>query len=255
MIRRNLKIQLIYRGVLLLVAITSIVLSFTMMNLNAKDGNAPISPFLFYTNWSVYLASVAILASFICTLIQVIKGKKEGSNRLLPIVKFASVIMIIATFIVSAFVLPDKIWTAGYWTLSSIFKHFLLPIMVVADAIAFDPKRTYRVSYPFLALIAPLAYWIAVIVRALVYRSSQGGAIPEAQWSYYYPYGFTNFDNGHSVGGLIGLLGGILVGLILIGFLFYVFNHFSSADGKKKIDTSIDEESCHDIFTLAFKRD
>ena len=40
----------------------------------------------------------------------------------------------------------------------------------------------------------------------------------------YYPYGFTNIDNGHTLGFLIGLLGAITVGLILTGTVLYLLN-------------------------------
>ncbi len=127
--------------------------------------------------------------------------------------------MIVATFIVSAFVLPDKIWMRGYWTAGSIFKHFLLPILTVVDALCCTPRGSYRPWQPFAALLAPLCYWVCVIVRFVRFRSASGGSIPQALWDSYYPYGFTNLDQGVSLGGLCGLLGGILVGLILCGYL------------------------------------
>ena len=51
-----------------------------------------------------------------------------------------------------------------------------------------------------------------------------GGSIPESQWNLYYPYGFTNIDNGHTLGFLIGLLGAITVGLIFTGTVLYLLN-------------------------------
>lgn len=249
-LRNNLIAQLIFRSVLLVVAIISLITSFTILN-TTTSGSGTISPFLYYTHWSCFLAELTVGASFISTLIQVIKGKKEGNNTFLPLLKFCSNIMIIATFVVAAFVLPDKIWTAAYWNFSSIFHHFLMPILVVVDSALFDRKRTYRVSYPFLGVVLPLIYWIVVIARFSIKRSACGGMIPEDIWDYYYPYGFTNVDNTSSYGFLIGLLAGILVALIAIGFLYYVIDKLEKDEnGKIKFNKGIDAENMHDIFAL-----
>ena len=252
-LRNNLLAQLIYRSVLLVVAIISLITSFTILN-GASDGGT-VSPFLYYTHWSCFLAEFTIGASFLSTLIQVIKGKREGNNTYLPLLKFCSNIMIIATFVVAAFVLPDKIWTSGYWTFSSTFHHFLMPIMVVVDSALFDRKRTYRVSYPFLGVVLPLIYWIVVIARFSIKRNACGGTIPENIWDYYYPYGFTNVDNTSSYGFLIGLLAGILVALIAIGFVYYCFDKLERDENKKlKFNKEIDAENMHDIFSLAKRK-
>lgn len=246
-LRNNLLAQLIFRSVLLVIAIVSLITSFTILN-TASDGGS-ISPFLYYTHWSCFLAELTIGASFISTLVQFIKGKREGNNTYLPLLKFCSNIMIIATFVVAAFVLPDKIWTSGYWNFSSIVHHFLMPILVVLDSALFDRKRTYRISYPFLGVVLPLLYWIVVIARFSIKRNMEGGKIPEKLWDYYYPYGFTNVDNTSSYVFLISLLAGILVALIAIGFVYYFIDKLEKDEtGKFKLNKTIDEENNYDIF-------
>lgn len=248
-LRNNLKASLILKILWVVIAIVGTILSFVMPNL-AKD-NTVRSPFLFYTNWSVYFSLIVGITSLISIILQLIKKKESGNNELVPILKFSANIMIIATFIVSAFVLPDKIWKAEYWTLPSIFKHFLLPIITVLDAVLFDRKRSYRWSYPLIALIFPLIYWIALIIRIVVNGGGSTG-IPENMWDHYYPYGFTNLDKEGSMGlgGLIGLLAGIMVGLILIGYIFFVFDKLEKIDGKSKFNFKVDEENMTDIFAL-----
>lgn len=248
-LRNNLLAQLIFRSVLLVVAVISLVTSFTILN-KASDGGS-ISPFLYYTHWSCFLAEFTIGASFISTLMQFIKGKREGNNTWLPLLKYCSNIMIIATFVVAAFVLPDKIWTVGYWNFSSIIHHFLMPILVVVDSALFDRKRTYRVSYPFLGVVLPLIYWIVVITRFTIKRNASGGHIAENLWDYYYPYGFTNMDKSSSYGFLIGLLAGILVALIAIGFAYWALDKLEKGeDGKYHFNKGIDKENMHDVFAL-----
>ena len=248
-LRNNLFAQLIFRSVLSIIAVISLITSFTILN-KASDGGG-ISPFLYYTHWSNFLAELVIFASLISTIIQYVKGKKEGNNTYLPLLKYCSNIMIIATFVVAAFVLPDKIWTSGYWTLSSVFHHFLMPILVVLDSILFDRKKSYRIYYPFLGVILPLIYWIVVITRFSIKRNIEGGKIPEKLWDYYYPYGFTNVDKSSSYVFLISLLAGILVALIAIGFIYYYVDKLEKDEsGKLKFSKGVDEDNMHDIFAL-----
>lgn len=248
-LRNNLLVQLIYRSVLLVLAVASLITSFTILNV-ASDGGA-VSPFLYYTHWSCFVGEVVIIASFLSTLIQFIKGKREGNNTFLPLLKFCANIMIIATFIVAAFVLPNKIWTKGYWTLSSVLHHFLMPILLVLDSILFDKKHSYRFSYPFFGLVLPLLYWIIVIARFTIKRNACGGTIPTELWDYYYPYGFTNMDKSSSYPFLIGLLAGICVGLLIIGFVFYIVDKLDKDENNKICySKGIDKENMHDIFAL-----
>ena len=206
--------RLAFRIVLTLVAIGALILSFT--------GSSPIA--LYFTNWSVWFASAMTFLTLIGTLMSRSGNESLLDNGIFRLLKFAAQVMIFATFVVSSFVLPDKIWTSGFWTLGGAFKHCLLPVLFMADGILCDKRNSYKVAYVFTALIPPIAYWTAVILRFVNYRDSLGGAIPEAQWDQYYPYGFTNIDNGHTLTFLIGLLGGIAVGLVIIGFVFYSLN-------------------------------
>ncbi len=207
--------RLVFRILLALVACIAVILSFL--------GQKPIT--LFFTNWSVWFAAVMSFVTLIGTILSY-TSKKESilDSNVFRLLKFAAEIMIFATFVVSSFVLPDKLWTSGFWTLGGAFKHFLLPLLYIADGILCDPRSSYRFYYVFTALIPPIAYWAAVITRFVVYRNAVGGSIPESQWNLYYPYGFTNIDNGHTLGFLIGLLGAITVGLILTGTVLYLLN-------------------------------
>jgi hypothetical protein len=238
--RSSLKLQLIYRILLVMVGITGCILG--LINKGAHC-------LLFYTYWSGWFATFVAILTLVSTIVQLAKGEKEGYNRYVPILKFTANIFIIATFIVAGFVLPDKIWSVAYWTYpTGIFYHFLLPIMTVLDSILFDRKRSYRVSYPFFAVIPSLLYWIVIIWRFLAYRNSLGGSIPESEWDNYYPYGFTNIDKSASLGGLIGLLAGILVGLILIGFGYWAINKLvKNEDGKTEFVKGVDETQMSDL--------
>ena len=211
----NTNARLIYRLVLTAVAIGALVFSFL--------GNKPI--LLYFTNWSVWFAVAMTFATLIGTLMSKIKGDDSLlDNKLYLMLKFCASVMIFATFVVASFVLPEKLWTGSFWSGSGTFKHFLLPILFIADGILCDKRNSYKVSFVFAALAAPIIYWTAVISRFLSYRNSVGGAIPEDQWNQYYPYGFTNIDNGHTLTFLIALLAGIAAGLVITGFVLFLLN-------------------------------
>lgn len=211
---KNSKAKLIIRCIWLAFALIATVFTLTD-HVGFLGGDS--KPFtLFFTSWSVWLATLAAGSALVSTL-----NKKERTPQWVLLVKFCAIIMMIATFVISAFVLPDKIWKASYWTWGSTFKHFLLPLITVADTAIYDEKGSYKIYYPFASLVVPLIYWTAVIGRFCTARTAAGGTIPESLWDAYYPYGFTNIDNGHSLTGLIRLLAIILVALVAIGYGFY----------------------------------
>lgn len=175
------------------------------------------APFtLFFTSW----------ATWICTAVAYIslaKWRNEEYSFWFKILKFTANIMAIATFIVSAFVLPEKIWMLSYWTnIGGIFKHFCLPLLTLAYEFFIDRKNKYNYAFSLYGVIFPIIYWACVIIRFVRARANFGGVIPSDFWIRYYPYGFTNIDNGHTLKGLILLLCGIGAGLIIFGLLFVI---------------------------------
>lgn len=246
--RDNLLAQLIYRSIWAIVGIIATILTITDRMVEIGGDGRPVA--LFFTAWSVWLSTLC--AVLICgnTIYKYVKGERKGYNNFIPLLKFCSNIMIIATFVVSAFALKnEQIWTKDYWVLGSIFKHFLLPILTVLDYVFFDPKHRIRASYPLIGVLLPLVYWIVIIVRILIKRD--GNSIPQIEWDNYYPYSFTNFDNGATLGGLCGLLAGICVGLILIGYIFWAADKISkNEEGKLEFKNYIDEDNTLDIIHL-----
>ena len=206
--------RLVFRIILTLVAIVAFILGFR--------GTKPIA--LYFTNWSVWYAGTMTFITMIGTLMSRSGNDKILDNGIYRFFKFSAQVMIFATFVVSSFVLPDKIWTSGFWTLNGAFKHCFLPLMYIADGILCDKRNSYKIGYIFFGLIPPISYWVILVTRFVNYRNSIGGAIPESEWYRYYPYGFCNIDNGHTLTFLICLLAGIAVALILTGFVFYALN-------------------------------
>lgn len=228
---KNNHVRLSFRILWFLAALVATVCTFTD-HLKALGGDGrPVA--LFFTSWSVWISCAAAALSLAFEIFKKAKGVQnpQASDQgvLHSLLNFCAAIMMIATFIVAAFVLPDKIWTGAYWEFESAAKHFVLPLLTISDEILF-PGR-YKKTFPLWGAALPIAYWFVIIVRNLSARSSFGGSIPQSFWDNYYPYGFTNFDNGRSLKGLCLMLLGIGVGLVAFGFLFLLLEKLKS--GKK----------------------
>jgi len=245
---KNILAQVIYRAVWAIVGIIATVFTFTD-HVSVEHGGDGISSALFFTSWSVWLATVVAIVVFVTTLIKFIKGEREGYNTAIPCVKFAANIMIIATFIVGGIVLKQFFDKPG-----SVFKHFLLPIVTVVDCVLFDQKNKFRIAYPFTGVIIPLLYWIIVLARLAIAEGA--GKVTALNVMYYCPYGFTRVGNITGLeykgwGGLIGMLAGILVGLIIIGFIFWVVDKLHIENKKIVFDSKINEDEMTDEFHFA----
>ena len=210
---KSLKIKLIYRSITVLIAVVS--LYFTVAGRGART-------LIYYTTWSVWFASLTSFCSFSRT-VREIRGERKTDEKFNAL-KFSSAVMIFATFVMSAISLPDKIWQAGYWTASSTFKHFLLPLAVVTDEIIFSKKGEHKWWFVLTSMIAPLFYWTGVLSRIFIARSFYGGAIPRAKGYDYYPYPFVYIDGGVSVSSIFLLLASVGVCLILISTLMVYLN-------------------------------
>ena len=203
------KFKLYYRISLVLIAVVSVL--FTIVDRGRRT-------LIYYTTWSVWFSS---LTSF-CALTRTIYGKEE--DRAYELLKFCSTVMITATFVMSCFSLPDKIWERAWWTAGSTFKHFLLPVAVIFDQIAFTKKGSYKKFYPIASMLAPFAYWTAVLSRIFIARAYYGGAIPLYKAYDYYPYPFLYLDGGVSVAFVFTFLGVIAVCLFLLSILAVKIN-------------------------------
>lgn len=212
--------RLSFRILWFLAALVSFAFTFIDHVKSLGGDGRPVA--LFFTSWSAWISFAAATASLAFEILQKAKGvqnaKASDQTVLHSLLNFCAAIMMTATFLIAAFVLPDKIWTANYWTFGSTFKHFILPIFTIADEILFPGK--HKKNFPLLGMVIPISWCFIIMRRALSARAFFGGAIPQDLWSQYYPYGFTNLDNGRSLKGLCLLFLGIGIGLAVFGFLF-----------------------------------
>ncbi len=177
---------------------------------------------LFFTSWTAWICTLSVLISIILTILVLTKKVKNVYNKWFIVIKLSADTMAIVTFLIAAFVLPDRIWLRSYWTYGWTIKHFLLPILTVADTfLFFDGKITWW--QPICASIPMLMYGIYMIPRLLIFRAKSGGHIPETEWQNYYPYAFTNIDkNGGSPLLFFALILGLAVLMIGLSYIYYL---------------------------------
>lgn len=207
--------KLCYRLLLAIIAIISTIISFTHYGIDVNG--IKISPTLYYTNWSVWLVTLSCVIYLYLSYEEVIK-KRDKDNILFEAIYFSSVITILPTLILPAFAAPEKIWTAGYWTLGSIFKHFLLPMLFLIDAFLYAPKNKFKNYFPFISWIPSFFYWSIIIIRIIITRNYYAGYIPLYLQEHYYPYEQINFERGVSLKNLIMILALIGVAITLFGY-------------------------------------
>ena len=223
--RKNLVVQLIYRIVLCCVSFLACLLSLRVFY--AGQGGRPMSWEIlkYYTNLSNYAVFVVSIAVTVATAARVLKGEREGYNRILRTFKFMTTVMILVTFLVVIFLLnsPAK---ASYWLdIGNMSYHCLAPLLFVLDYILFEKKGTMSVFAPLYSLILPLIYVAYIFIL---------GAVIE---NFEYPYFFLNVNELGYGNTCLWVLVLVLIFTVL-GYLLWLWNRFGKFDGKWKFDFS-----------------
>lgn len=133
----------------------------------------------------------------------------------MPMVKGAILMCVSVTGLVYHFMLHGKFEMQGTILLSNILLHYVVPIMTVVDWLIFDEKGHFSVKTAALWLLAPLGYFVFVMIAvALGAHLGPYGAR--------YPYFFMDVDTlgfwkvfltGQVMEGCFFLLGLVWVGL------------------------------------------
>jgi hypothetical protein len=148
-------------------------------------------------------------------------ARRGSSDPAAPRLRGAVTLWIMITMLVSHFVnnhganplpgLADPDPATALVNRSTFLLHYVLPLMVLADWLAFGPRRVARWSDLPLWLIWPTTYVVLSVFRALVFPTAENR----------YPYGFldpTEGGYGSVVVGVLRLAVGIaLLGALLIG--------------------------------------
>ncbi len=217
--KKCLWFSLAFRIILFVVCLLGVI-NTLQVRLPALGGDGkPL--FLHFTTWTAWLCCLSVLVGLVFNIIALAGKKNLLDSSVYRVVKLCADSMAIVTFIIAAFVLPEKIWTAEYWTYGWIIKHFLIPVLTVLETVFFF-KSTIKWWEPLLASLPMLLYGSYMIPHVLICRAQHGGHIPEELWGNFYPYGFTNIDkNGGSPILFFALILGLAALMIGVAYIYY----------------------------------
>lgn len=176
----------------LLTAVVSASFTFTDWAGITGDGRPA---YAFFTSWAVWSGFVVAIAHASAAVCDETEGKAERSYPA-PLLTFCSCC---ALFITAFVILLGCVFFSSkvrFFTTSGIFKHAILPFFAVVDALVNAPKGAFKKAYVAFSFVLPIAYWIATVSRMAAARARFGGAIPPSLRGAYYPYPFTNLDEG-----------------------------------------------------------
>ena len=176
--------------------------------------------------WDFYVHFTNI-SNFFCigvmvyALIQTIKKQEDSYVSACPAFKFVGMLAILLTFLVFNIMLAGAEGRNPQlnWRIGSICFHVVLPIMYVAHWILFYERNKVKWTYPFVSILFPLAYFVFIIIQAVILKFDTSILIPNSTTPLIYPYFFVNFETqGPKV--LLWLVA-LAVGFIALGYGFY----------------------------------
>jgi len=119
--------------------------------------------YLFFTNWSNYLAAVLSIGTLYC----IHKGIR--SPRILLVLKLAAVMMLTITMVVVAFVLvPYQGWTILLSPEGSLMAHLINPILAIVDFLYLSDMEAMGKKEAVLSTIPMLLYMVFIVVFLII---------------------------------------------------------------------------------------
>lgn len=119
--------------------------------------------YLFFTNWSNYLAAVLSIGTLYC----IHKGIR--SPRILLVLKLAAVMMLTITMVVVAFVLvPYQGWTILLNPEGSLMAHLINPILAIVDFLYLSDMEAMGKKEAVLSTIPMLLYMVFIVVFLII---------------------------------------------------------------------------------------
>ena len=176
--------------------------------------------YVYYTNLSNYFCLIVVLVETVFTAINIKSGQDKKQLKVAPEVKFAALIAILVTFLITNILLTN-IFSAAYWSgAENVLMHFVNPILFWVD------KNT-KWYFPLYELIFPLTYVVYILIRGAIIADTA------APWQKVYPYFFLNVTELGYAGVFLWVLGLVAIFLIF-GYLIYLFDNFAEVKTKLK---------------------
>lgn len=179
------------------------------LNLFSTDPNWGM--FRYFTN----LSNLLCVVYFIFAAFRILFSKDISATSLIPPLKFMTTMSITVTLLIAHFLLSDFTMDDSMAIALNLL-HYVVPLLTLLDWLLFDHKGQSKKSYPLLALLPALFYYIYVLI------ASNFGA-PFAGNSRF-PYPFLNTDS-LGVGRVLFTVVVLFVGFTVLGYLFYLIDH------------------------------
>ncbi len=152
-------------------------------------------------NYLYYYTELSNFLVFLWVTYIILKGifKFKGLKHETTM-KYIVTVGIMITFLIYNTILGN-IFSLGYWRISNVLKHFLLPLFMLFDYIFYTRRKMLKKDDTFRALIFPILYLIYTMVRGI--------------FTHEYPYFFID----PTTIGYMGVLSFVVV-LTILGWLF-----------------------------------
>lgn len=176
MLINNKKASIIYKLVLCIIGIISLIMTTGIL-----DGNFNIKVFTMFTT----LSNLFCILYFSIDIIYLLKNyKKKNVNDICPVIKYMATISVILTFIVAIFVLKMGVSFDSYINTSFLGVHYIIPIMTLLDWILFAKKGCIKKTDPLIWLIFPALYFLAAEIDAFL--GTGFGVTGDSKYPYYF---------------------------------------------------------------------
>ena len=173
--------------------------------------------YIYFTNISNYLCAGIMIAE----LVQTARRTGDGPVKTAPRLRFISMLGLVLTFIVFNALLandPNRDPALNYKA-ECILCHIVLPVLYVADWVAFYEHGKVGWKLPLLSALFPLAYLAYVFVHAALWHFDSSVMNYAGTDPVIYPYFFLNPER-VGAGGIAAWVGALLAAFVAGGFLF-----------------------------------
>lgn len=148
-----------------------------LRHLSISDSIRNINMLSYFTIQSNILCFLVILCSAIHTLINIITDDVKEYSRALKFFRGMSFLVITITFLTYSVVLTRVGFSmeagARKLTINDVFVHYMIPVMTWIDFMFFQPKPSFEWKDPLKWIVAPLIYFVAILIKGKYMYESQ----------------------------------------------------------------------------------
>ncbi len=148
-----------------------------MRHLSVSDSIRNINMLSYFTIQSNILCFFVALASVVHNFIEIRKDEIVPYTRAMLFFRGMSILVITITFFTYSIVLTKVGFSMNansspMMTINDLFVHYMIPILAWVDFILFQPKPSFKRKDPIKWLIAPLIYFVFILIKG---RYMDGG--------------------------------------------------------------------------------